>query len=267
MVTYFVVQESKAVMRVSVEVPVFKHTYLEETIQSVLGQSFEDWHLYLLSDGASMKAQKVMKKWAEHPKISVRFAVNAGIGASRRRLTAWSESEYILPMDDDDILFSDCIAEMTACMDRHKEAGLVRARRKFVDRKGRVLDEPCWFPFEERKLYRGMTCDLHNHSQPTLIRRSAYDKTEGWFGFQEYGGAGEDCDIFLKIEEVADIILLDRFLYGYRLHRKRFSRELGSKSAYHMWRMLADATIERRRLPLRRINEKPPFKYEQIDEG
>jgi len=254
-------------MKVSVEVPVFKHKYLEETIQSVLGQSFQDWHLYLLSDGASMKAQKVIRKWADHPKISVRFGENIGIGPSRGKLTAWSESEYILPLDDDDILFSDCIAEMTACMDKHKEAGLVRARRKFIDKKGKVLDEPCWFPFEERKLYCGMTCDLYNHSQPTLIRRSAYDKTEGWFGFQQYGGAGEDCDIFLKIEEVADIILLDRILYGYRLHRKRFSRELGSKSAYDMWRMLADVTIERRRLPLRRINDKPPFEYEQIDEG
>jgi len=99
---------------------------------------------------------------------------------------------------------------MTACVDNNNEAGLVRARRKFINKQGKVLDEACWFLFEERKLYRGMTCDLHNHCQPTLIRRSAYDKTDGWFGFQQYGGAGEGCDIFLKIEEVADIILFDR---------------------------------------------------------
>ncbi|MFC1888278.1 glycosyltransferase [Thermodesulfobacteriota bacterium] len=254
-------------MKVSVEVPVFKHKFLKETIRSVLMQEFDNWHLYLLSDGASAKARKIMTTLGKHPKISIRFEENCGIGPSRRKLTDWSDSDYIVPLDDDDILLPDCLTEMVACMDSHERAGLVRARRKFVDQKGRILDESCWFPFEERKMFLGMTCDVHNHSQPCLIRREAYDKTEGWFGFHEYGGAGEDCDIFLKIEEVAEIVLLDKVLYGYRLHRKRFSRDLGSKSAYQMWKRLADMTIRRRGLKLRRVNDKPPFEYERIDAG
>ena len=71
----------------------------------------------------------------------------------------------------------------------------------------------------------------------------------------------------LKIEEVADIVLLDKVLYGYRLHRRRYSRDLGPKSAYEMWRRLADITIQRRGLKIRRINEKPPFSYVKIDES
>ena len=254
-------------MRVSVEIPVFKHTYLDQTIESVIAQTHDDWHLYLLSDGASRKAQRIMHEWADHPKLSVRFEANAGIGPSRRKLSAWSESELILPMDDDDLLFPDCLTEMAACMEAHPEAGITRARRTFVDKKGKPVDERQWFPFEPRTTAYGMTTDIHNHSQPAMIRRAAYDETEGWFGFEEFHGAGEDCDLFLKIEEVAEIVLLDRVLYGYRLHRKRFSRDLGSKSAYEMWRRLADMTIDRRGLALRRTNDKPPFAYEKTDEG
>ena len=66
-------------MKVSVEIPVFKHRYLNEAIESVLQQSFEDWHLYLLSDGGSLKAQEIMRTWSKDPKISVRFEENRGI--------------------------------------------------------------------------------------------------------------------------------------------------------------------------------------------
>jgi glycosyltransferase involved in cell wall biosynthesis len=254
-------------MKVSVEIPVFKHRYLNEAIESVLQQSFEDWHLYLLSDGGSLKAQEIMRTWSKDPKISVRFEENRGIGAARRALAEWSTSEFIFPMDDDDMIFENCLSEMVGCMETHPEAGIVRARRAFVDKKGRRSDEVCWFPFAPRKMLYGMTTDVHNHSQPVLIRRRAYDQTDGWFGFEEFGGAGEDCDIFLKIEEVADLVLLDKVLYGYRLHRRRYSRDLGSKSAYEMWRSLADITIQRRGLKLRRTNDKPPFTYVRIDEG
>lgn len=253
--------------RVSVEVPVFKHAFLSDGVRSVLAQRYTDWHLYLLSDGASWRARRVMRRWAEHPKISARFEENAGIGPSRRKLSAWSDSEFILTLDDDDILLDGCIEEMVACMDANPRAGIVRARRIFVDRKGRKVDAPPWFPFEPRKMFRGMTCDVHNHSQPVMIRRSAYEKTQGWFGFPDFKGAGEDCDIFLKIEEVADIVLLDRVLYGYRLHRKRFSEVIGGPSAGVMWKRLADMTIERRGLKLRRLNDIPPFEYGEVHEG
>jgi glycosyltransferase involved in cell wall biosynthesis len=252
--------------RVSIEVPVFKHPFLDKGVRSVLSQDYMDWHLYLLSDGASRRAQRVMRRWAKHPKISVRFEENAGIGPSRRKLTEWSDSEFILTMDDDDVLLEGCLREMVACMDAHPEAGIVRAKRIFVDKKGKQVDEAPWFPFEPRKMFHGMTCDVHNHSQPALIRRDAYDKTEGWFGFPDFKGAGEDCDIFLKIEEVAGIVLLDQVLYGYRLHKKRFSHDLGGKSALEMWRRLAEMTIERRGLKLQRLNDIPPFEYGEVHE-
>jgi glycosyltransferase involved in cell wall biosynthesis len=251
-------------MKVSVEIPVFKHHFLNEAIESVLRQTYREWHLYLLSDGASRKAQRIMEEWRSHSSISVRFEENAGVGTSRRKLTEWSTSECILPMDDDDVLLPECLSQMVACLDAHAEAGIVRAKRVFLDRKGRKVDRAQWFPFEPRKLLYGMTCDVHNHSQPVLIRRSAYLKTEGWFGFEEFGGAGEDCDIFLKIEEVAEIVLLEMELYGYRLHRKRFSKDLGSRSAFEMWRRLADMTIRRRGLRLMRVNDTPPFEYMRI---
>jgi glycosyltransferase involved in cell wall biosynthesis len=255
-------------MTVSVEIPVFKHHHLEETIESVFRQTHEDWHLYMLSDGATIEAVEIMRQYEKSKNVFTRYRGNQGIYKTRRELTRWSAKEhnceYILPLDHDDILLPTAIEDMFNCHKQKSNAGIVRARRMFINENTEPLDGKQWFPFEARRCSWGMTVDLHNHSQPYMIRRSAYDKTEGWDGFDEFNGAGEDCDIFLKIEEVADIVLLNKVLYGYRINPHRYSIEIGEKGAMHMYSRLADKTIERRRLRLKRINDMPPFQYCRI---
>lgn len=256
----------KMIARVSVEIPVFKHRFLEKAIESVMAQTFGDWVLVLLSDGAGWRARRIMKRFRSD-RVRVHFQENRGVGPARRRLAELTDSEYMLTLDDDDELEPTALEEMTACMAENPDAAIVRARRRFIGRQGNPIEATPWFPFEPRILDRGMTADVHNHSQPAMLRRSLYEKTEGWAGFDEYKGAGEDCDIFLKMEEVGRIVLLDRVLYRYRLHRRRFSRDLGPESAYAMWRMLADQTIRRRGLALERINDRPPFQYRDLSPG
>ncbi len=259
-------------MLVSVEVPVFHHYFLEETIKSVINQTYKHWKLILLSDGASDEANKLLLKLQNqysgcNGSIEVRFQENKGIFHARKKLTESSNSDLIIPLDHDDILYPDALADMVNCFKLNKNAGLVRAKRVFIDETSNKLDEADWFPFKKRSIFEGMTTDLYNHSQPYMFKRSDYDKTEGWNGFPEFKGAGGDCDIFLKIEEVADIVLFDKVLYGYRLNDKRSSHDIGLAGAKKMWSMLADITIKRRGLNLIRLNDMPPFKYKIINKN
>ena len=256
-------------MLVSVEVPVFKHHFLKETIESVINQAYKDWRLYLLSDGASPEAENILRQYGGHKKIFTKFRENKGICMTRKELTKWSgektDSDFILPLDHDDLLLPNAIEEMVNCHKQNPTSGIVRARRMFINENSEPLEEKQWFPFAPRNFFAGMTIDLHNHSQPYMIRRSAYIKTEGWDGFsKEFKGAGEDCDIFLKIEEVSDIVLLDKVLYRYRLNPHRFSLEIGIAGAKKMYCDLADKTIARRKLKLKRINSMPPFRYQNV---
>ena len=133
-----------------------------------------------------------------------------------------------------------------------------------IDEEGKILDAPPWFPFEPRHYQNGMVTDLNNHTHPYLIRRSAYERTSGWEGFEDFGFAGEDCDIYVKLEEIGTVELLDETLYYYRIHPDRASLVLTEHGAYEMWRRLADKTIARIGLPLKRVTERPPFEYERL---
>ncbi|MGA8496784.1 MAG: glycosyltransferase [Xanthobacteraceae bacterium] len=250
---------------VSIEVPVFKGGWLMPCIESVLCQTSPQWELSLLWDGGDDASKRILERVAAmgHPKVNVYFQENHGIARARRFLSDQGKGDFILPLDDDDMLASDTVEKFLSFAEARPWNGLVRAQRSFINEVGEPIEIEPWFPFEPRHYFSGMVTDLLNHSQPYMIRRAAYDRTAGWEGFEDFHFAGEDCDIFTKIEEVGSIELLDELLYYYRLHDKRASHSLRPEGAYEMWRRLADKTIARIGLPLRRVNEFQPFRYQK----
>lgn len=252
-------------MLVSIETPVFKGGWLRPCIHSVLYQSSPHWRFSLLWDGGDEESRRILEELdrRNHPNVEVYFGENRGIAGARRFLTDHSDSEFVLPLDDDDVLPFYAVERFLSVVNDTPWSAVVRAQRKIIDEKGEVIDTPPWFPFEPRHYQHGMVTDLLNHTQPYLIRRSAYDRTTGWEGFEDFSFAGEDCDIYLKLEEVGTIELLDEVLYYYRVHSRRASLDLTDEAAYEMWRRLADKTIARIGLPLRRVNQIQPFQYQR----
>tara|TARA_R110002072_G_scaffold43340_6_gene121750 strand:- start:2634 stop:4079 length:1446 start_codon:yes stop_codon:yes gene_type:complete len=253
-------------MIVSIETPVFKGKWLKKCINSVLTQSSKNWIFSLVWDGGDEESYAVLKELEaqNHPNIRIYFEENRGIANARHFLSERSEGDYILPLDDDDVLTADAVEKLSAFAESKPWSGIVRGLRKFIDEDGRVVDEEQWFPFEPRHFQHGMVTDVFNHSQPYLINRAMYDRTEGWAGFEDFMFAGEDCDIILKLEELGPIELIDEVLYYYRLNPNRASDTLEVQGAHEMWRRLADISIARIGLPIKRTNDVPPYTYERL---
>jgi glycosyltransferase involved in cell wall biosynthesis len=253
-------------LQISIEVPVFKGQFLRACIDSVLAQTSSDWTLSLVWDGGDQQSRDILEQLErqDHPRVRIYFTDNRGIARARAHLTAHSEAAYILPLDDDDLLAPHAVERFLQVAKQCPWASLIRARRNFIDARGELVDQEPWFPFGLRNYQHGMVTDLFNQAQPYLIRRSAYDQTKGWRGFADFMGAGEDCDIFLQLEQVAHFELIDEVLYHYRLHGQRASDALTSAAAFEMWRRLADQTNLAIGLPLRRVGDMPPFRYERL---
>lgn len=248
---------------IAVETPVFKGGWLVPCIESILYQTSHRWTYYLVWDGGDELSRRVLEivQQLDHPRLRVFFSANQGIARARHFLSSQSVEEYILSVDDDDMLGAAAVEEFLQAAALYPWSSIIRARRRFIDEEGKLVDMEEWFPFENRKYRHGMVTDLHNHCQPALMRRSAYVQTAGWEGFPDFFYAGEDCDIYLKLEEKGSVELIDKLLYFYRLNPQRTSHELKPEGAYEMWRRLADRTIARIGLPVKRLNERPPFEY------
>jgi tetratricopeptide (TPR) repeat protein len=251
---------------ISIETSAFKGGWLMPAIESVIGQTSRAWVYTIRWDGGDELARQVLEivERTAHPQLRVFFGENIGIAPSNRFLTANSIGDFIIQLDDDDMFAPNMVERFVATVIAKPWAGIVRGKRDFIDEHGVTVPADPWFPFEPRHYQRGMVTDIHNHCQPALVSRAAYDRTAGWDGFQDYLYAGADCDIFLKVEEVGPIVLIDDILYHYRLSGRRTSLRITDSAAYDMWRRLADRTIGRIGLPLERENEQPPFVYRRV---
>lgn len=251
-------------MLFSIEIPVIRGGWLIQCIDSVLQQSSPNWFLTLYWDCGDETSKQLLEEIDAlgHPRIQVFFGSESlGISRARQFITQRSRGEFILPLDDDDVLQPDALKLMLGVAIEKPWATIIRARRGFIDDRGDAILMNDWFRFQRRQYFHGATCDVTNHSHPYAIRRAAFLAAGGWLGFSDFGFLGEDCSCFMQSEEAGEIELLDKQLYSYRIHRQRTSNNYTPPDAEEMWRRIADDAVSRRKAPVKRINDKPPFEY------
>lgn len=122
-------------MIVSIETPVFKGKWLTKCIDSVLTQSSQNWTFSLCWDGGDEQSRKILEELDErnHPNIKVYFEENRGIANARHFISERSKGDYILPLDDDDVLTADAVEKLLTFVEAKPWSGIVRGRRKFID--------------------------------------------------------------------------------------------------------------------------------------
>ncbi len=131
--------------------------FIEETIASVLSQSFTDFEYILVDDGSIDESTAIARRYAaEHPGV-IRYLehldhCNLGMSASRNVGIAAARGDFIAPIDADDIWTPDKLADQIAIMDRHPEVDLVAGAADYwasweggqdkIIAAGPVLDRP-----------------------------------------------------------------------------------------------------------------------------
>ena len=80
------------------------HPYIEQTINSILKQTYKNWKLIIVDDASDQKTLKVLKKYKNNKKIKIYFLKsNKGDGYCRAFGIQKSNSKYIAFIDSDDI--------------------------------------------------------------------------------------------------------------------------------------------------------------------
>jgi len=122
---------------VSVVVPFLNAvSFLAQTIESVLGQSFEDWELLLVDDGSTDGSTAVARQYAaldpakitylEHPAHQ-----NRGVAAARNLGIRHARGELLAFLDADDVWLPNKLTEQVALLEAHPEAGMLYGNSLF----------------------------------------------------------------------------------------------------------------------------------------
>lgn len=127
---------------ISIIVPVYNAAnYIEETIKTVVSQTYQDWELLLIDDCSRDRSLEVIRKAISHYeqkealKGRIRLiAKQQNEGAAKARNTGIREAEgrYIAFLDADDLWYPDKLCKELAFM-QQKEAAFVYCSYQFGD--------------------------------------------------------------------------------------------------------------------------------------
>lgn len=222
--------------------------YIRQTLESAIGQTYHDIEIIVVDDGSTDDSVQVIQQFIDsHKKIPIYFHRNdapAGCGRIKRQLIELSHGDYFIFLDPEDTFTPNAVAILLAEHERSTYS-IVYGTHYLCDEQLHVQgisDYPGAIPDGLSHL----TSTAGHISAPALCRRSCYNCTEG---INPTFYVAEDQDLYLKLEEVAPVLYVDRPLYYYRHHDHNTSWNDEKTFSNYYWRYhcMKAAYIRRKR--------------------
>lgn len=125
--------------KVSVIVPSYNHApYLAQRLDSILGQTYQDFELIFLDDASPDHTREVFAPYAGNPRIRAVFNErNSGnVFKQWNRGLALATGDYVWVAESDDYAHPDFLATLVDVLETHPEVGVVYSESQKVNPRG-----------------------------------------------------------------------------------------------------------------------------------
>ncbi|SVC80175.1 uncharacterized protein METZ01_LOCUS333029, partial [marine metagenome] len=115
--------------------------YLQEAVESVLAQSFQDFELIIIDDGSTDGSGAIISNYKDVSKIICICQENRGLVHSSNVALKLSRGKYIMRLDADDFLAPQALEILVSELERDSKTALVFPDYYLTDREGSVLGQ------------------------------------------------------------------------------------------------------------------------------
>jgi len=207
--------------KVSVIIPAYNcASFVNETIDSILNQTYQDFEIILVDDGSTDNTKEVVRKYGD--KIKYLYQQNSGVSAARNKGIGVSRGKYIAFLDHDDLWLPERLEKQVKFLDENPEVPLVFSDSYCTDWAGSILERS----FEERSPHRGSIFNelfIKNFipTQTVLVRKEIFNIVGN---FNPQLKVVQDYDLWLRIAERFQIDYINQPLAKHRVHEGSFSK-------------------------------------------
>jgi glycosyltransferase involved in cell wall biosynthesis len=210
---------------VSVIIPAYNAARtLETTVQSVYGQSLQDFEIVIVDDGSKDNTLEVARRIAaSDSRIKVVAQSNSGAAAARNAGIKAATGEYVAFLDADDLWLPQKLERQIALLNSEKDAAAVQTGAYYVNDDLEVLSvRPCVIPEDvllETLLFRSFPALMST----LLVKRSAFDKI-GLLNTKLV--ILEDWELAIRLSRFCNLKSIEEPLALYRNYPGNRSRDL-----------------------------------------
>ena len=193
--------------------------YLQDAIESVLRQTFDDWELLLIDDGATDETGRVIAQYRDHPRVRAFRTEGIGLPAVANVALREANGKYLIRLDGDDIFDENALLVLCHYLERHPDVAIVFPDFYLLDEFGEVYSETR----RSKLLEQNHLMDLPANGACTLMRREVLH-TVG--GYREDLGSQDGFDIWSKLRKMHRCANVNLPLFYYRRHRTNLTNDL-----------------------------------------
>lgn len=242
---------------ISVVMPVFNGgRYLDDSIRSILGQTFDDFEFIFLDDGSTDNSTDLLSEWAARDRrIRLhRSGRNLGLARSSNHVVALARAPLVARMDADDVSHPDRLRRQREVM-RDSGVALVGTLSDGIDHDARRVR-----PRDRWRLRQTSRFAPFPHGS-IMFRRALFNEVGGYNEAYRYF---EDADLYRRLAQRGRVVVIPEVLYHYRYHIRSATVATLAGEMVNALNLLDDAppiSQERHRKPGDDgDSEKPPLK-------
>ena len=203
---------------VTVVIPAYNRVnYIEQTIGSVLDQTYPQIQLIVIDDGSTDGTYEKIQAYGDRLQLLTHPGhLNRGQSASINLGLRQASGKYIAILDSDDYWAPEKLDIQVDFLEKHPDIGLVYTNGYAVNAEGEILYAIYDNNHKEYNDTDAVLLDCYILlPQNSLVRKSVYDKA-GFF--EESYRSAQDHDMLIRIAEITKFAYLQDFLFFYRRH-------------------------------------------------
>lgn len=221
--------------KISVIIPAYNaENYIEESIKSILNQTFSDFELLILDDASTDNTYSKAANFKDSRIRLERNDKNLYIAANRNKGISLANGKYIVWQDADDISYLNRLEEQYSFMEKQPEVGICGSYLEIFDHKGTSHIRK--YETTDEKV-RSTIFRYSPVAQPSaIIRKECFDKV-GSYNLDM--PPAEDIEMSFRIGQHYKFANIPKPLIRYRVHRQ--------SATYAKLKLIEDNTMKVRR--------------------
>ncbi len=193
--------------------------YIEEAIDSILSQDFNDFELLIIDDASKDNTACTIKMYSDKRIRFFENADNIGLTNNLNYLACQAKAPLLARQDADDISHPNRLGLQYELMSQQPDLSLLGTNVQVINAKGDVYEE--WFlPDDDMTIReRLQSSNIFCHGS-TMFRKHAFEKAGAYRQAFRYS---QDYDLWLRLAKIGRLAMIPKPLYKLRRHNSNIT--------------------------------------------
>jgi glycogen synthase len=208
--------------------------YVEEAVESLLGQTHRNLEVLIVNDGSFEQADDVLERLAGEPRVRVVTQLNEGESEARNLGARLARGDYVAMLDADNVLEPEFVSRAVEMLQGDPDLAYVSCWLRFVAADGADTSEPTagYAPLGNGVLRD----DEYNWDGDTVAVLPTRIFTELGYGFEPEGAIQSDWELYRWLREDGRLgAVIPDWLVRYRIVADSLSRTHGDGIQRRSW--------------------------------